>query len=76
LARDKKQMEKKAGFARLPEVRSFAAAGTSTLYNWMAQDCFPKPVKLGASAVGWRWDDLYAWADSRKTAEYRAKAAA
>ena len=33
----------------------------STIYAMMANSRFPKPVKLGHRAVGWRSDDLQTW---------------
>ena len=33
----------------------------STIYAMMANGRFPKPVKLGHRAVGWRSDDLQTW---------------
>ena len=32
-----------------------------TIYAMMANGRFPKPVKLGHRAVGWRSDDLQTW---------------
>jgi prophage regulatory protein len=31
----------------------------------MAEGTFPKPVKLGKRAVGWRASDIAAWLESR-----------
>jgi len=33
----------------------------STIYAMMADGRFPKPVKLGYRAVGWRSEDLLTW---------------
>lgn len=52
---------------RLPQVRELCGVGRSTLYDWMAKGLFPRPVKLGARAVGWRADDISAWLESRET---------
>jgi prophage regulatory protein len=30
---------------------------------------FPKPVRLGERAVGWRASEIYAWLESRKARE-------
>ena len=54
-------------FLRRPEVLATTAiGGTSTLYDWMDQGEFPRPVTLGARAVAWREDDVLAWINSRK----------
>ena len=57
--------------------RQFAGEiGTATLYKWMSDGTFPRPIKIGANRVAWRMADLEEWRDSRPQAEYRAKAAA
>jgi prophage regulatory protein len=40
--------------------------GTSTLYDWMAEEKFPRPVKLGARTVAWRERDVLEWIEARK----------
>jgi prophage regulatory protein len=37
----------------------------STIYKYMALGEFPKPVRLGSKAVGWRDSDIEAWIASR-----------
>lgn len=37
----------------------------STLYLWMQQGKFPRPVKLGDNAAAWRRDEIEAWIASR-----------
>ncbi len=37
----------------------------STIYLYMKQGRFPKPVKLGARAVGWVESEIDAWLKSR-----------
>ena len=52
---------------RRPEVLAITGiGGTSTLYDWMDQGEFPRPVALGARAVAWRESDVLAWINSRK----------
>lgn len=45
---------------RLPEVKRRTGLGRSSIYLKMAQGLFPKPVKLGVRAVGWRQDEVEA----------------
>ena len=40
----------------------------SSLYAFVAKGTFPKPVRLGARAVGWKEADVRAWIDSRTVA--------
>jgi prophage regulatory protein len=32
-----------------------------TVYQWIGEGCFPKPVSLGARAVGWVETDVEEW---------------
>ena len=46
---------------RLPEVQHRVGLGRSTIYRWMSEGKFPKPVQLGGHAVAWYEDDLNEW---------------
>lgn len=52
---------------RLPEVRRRVGASRSSIYNWINpassqyKEGFPKPVKIGSSAVGWIEAEIDAW---------------
>lgn len=50
---------------RLPEVQHRVGLGRSTIYRWMAEGKFPKPVQLGGYAVAWAEDELDAWIAGR-----------
>jgi prophage regulatory protein len=50
---------------RRPQVEQATGLSRSTLYAMMADGAFPKPVKLGKRAVGWRASDIAAWLESR-----------
>jgi prophage regulatory protein len=50
---------------RLPEVKSATGLSRSTIYSQMADGIFPKPISLGARAVGWVNSDIEQWLDSR-----------
>ena len=41
----------------------------STLYSWVAQGRFPRQVRYGVRAVGWRSDDVERWLNSRMPAD-------
>jgi len=41
----------------------YLGVAVSTLYRWAAATDFPKPIKLGRQASGWRKADLDAWID-------------
>lgn len=38
---------------RLPEVKAYCGLSRSTIYLRISQKLWPKPVNLGARAVGW-----------------------
>lgn len=50
---------------RLPEVRSRTGLSRSSIYAMMSSGAFPKPVKLGARAVGWLEAEVGDWLNSR-----------
>lgn len=50
---------------RLPEVIKITGLSRSTIYAMMDRDEFPKPVSLGARAVGWLEDEIKEWVSSR-----------
>lgn len=52
---------------RRPDVETLVGLSRSTLYAMIADGTFPKPVKLGKRAVGWRARDIEAWVASRRT---------
>ncbi|MDE0653910.1 MAG: AlpA family transcriptional regulator [bacterium] len=53
---------------RLPAVVSACGISRSTIYEMIGRGEFPRPVKLGARAVGWRRSDIEAWLTSRPAA--------
>ena len=57
-----------------PEVEAATGLSRSSLYRLAAEGQFPRPIKLGARAVGWRADEIAAWIEAR-TAERDGKGA-
>ncbi|WP_375573265.1 AlpA family phage regulatory protein [Seohaeicola saemankumensis] len=51
---------------RRPEIERLTGLSRSTIYAMMAAGAFPRPVKLGKRAVGWRRADIALWLDSRQ----------
>lgn len=51
---------------RLPEVLRMTGLTKPTIYNWIRASKFPRPLKLGPRAAGWRYSDLKAWLASRE----------
>ena len=50
---------------RRPEVEARTGLSRSTIYLWIQQGEFPRPVALGARLVGWRESDITAWLEAR-----------
>lgn len=66
-------MEHKIDFPNLPDcalvrVRQLApVVGVSAMSIWryVKDDKFPKPIKVSANVTAWRWGDVRAWLDAR-----------
>jgi prophage regulatory protein len=50
---------------RRREVETVTGLSRSTIYDRMAREQFPRPVPIGARAVGWRESEIRAWLDAR-----------
>lgn len=50
---------------RLKEVQHRVGLGRSTIYRWMSEDAFPKPVHLGGHAVAWSEREIEDWIQAR-----------
>ena len=53
---------------RLPAVKERTGLSRSSVYEKIAARDFPKPIALGARAVGWLESDIDAWIDRRVAA--------
>lgn len=51
---------------RRPKVQDRTGLSRSSLYAMMAAGKFPKPIPLGARAVGWAESEIEAWLEARK----------
>jgi prophage regulatory protein len=49
-----------------PEVERITTPSRSSIYLMMSRGEFPRPVKVGKRAVGWRGTDILAWLESRE----------
>jgi prophage regulatory protein len=50
---------------RLHDVMLRTGLSRSTIYKYMSVGEFPKPVRLGSKAVGWRDRDIDEWIATR-----------
>lgn len=46
---------------RRPEVLHLTSMTKSTMYRYIAERRFPRPVSLGDHAVAWRQSDIQKW---------------
>jgi len=53
---------------RRHEVERRVGLGRSSIYALMARGLFPRPVRIGLRAVGWRVDDIDGWLQNRPLA--------
>ncbi len=56
---------------RRDAVERMTGLSRSTIYDWIAKGAFPKPIKLGVRAVGWRERDIQFWLALRCPEGYR-----
>lgn len=64
------QETRKTGIAGIKAALEFAGiTSRTTLIAWERKGRFPKRVKLSGQRVGYRWSDLYQWADSLQVVE-------
>lgn len=50
---------------RIEEVCQCTALARATIYKYIAQHSFPKPLPLGGRAVGWLECEIQEWIQSR-----------
>lgn len=50
---------------RIKEVQHRVGLGRSTIYRWMAQGKFPRPVRLGNYSVAWEEGAVENWIANR-----------
>ena len=46
---------------KLKEVMDCTALARSTIYKYISEDFFPKPIPLGARSVGWLESEVEEW---------------
>ncbi len=53
---------------RRRQVEEITGMSRSAIYKRMQEGEFPRPVRIGPSAVRWRTSDIAAWVESRPVA--------
>jgi len=62
-------------FIRRKALEAKLGLSCSTIYAMMAANKFPRPIKIGRRAVGWRNSDIQAWVRSKVGAANEVDAA-
>lgn len=52
-------------FLRMSEILARTGVSRTTIYQWMAEGHFPRPVRLGARAMGWPESEFEEWSRER-----------
>lgn len=50
---------------RLSKVQSVTGLSRSSIYEFVGNGAFPKPIKLGVRSVGWLEEEVNNWIESR-----------
>ena len=58
-------MQSNRRFLRLPEVQKTVPLSRSRIYELIAANRFPAPVKLSERASAWDLDEIEAWLNAR-----------
>ena len=59
------KIQQSPAILRRPQVEQRTGLSRSTLYQYMKDGDFPKPVLLGSRAVGWVESDISDWIAAR-----------
>lgn len=51
---------------RRHEVLALVGVSSATLARWVQSGHFPRPLRLGPNAVGWREADVRVWLEGRE----------
>ena len=51
---------------RRPKVEEIVGLSRSTIYDMISKNLFPRPIKLGIRAVGWRESTISDWLRERE----------
>jgi prophage regulatory protein len=63
---DKKLAEESlTKFHRLPQVIAHLDVSKSSIWSWVRQGKFPRPIKLSENITAWRASEVEEWAQSK-----------
>lgn len=57
-----------ADYWRIAKVRRVVPVNASTLWRWVRDGKFPRPIKLGPRTTAWRATDVISWIQAKANA--------
>ena len=66
LIRENEEKKRPKPLIRLKEVEEYIGLKRSTIYDMIQKNQFPDQVRLGRRSVGWRFEDVQNWINSRR----------
>jgi prophage regulatory protein len=58
---------------RLPDVENISGYKKSKIYNLMAENNFPQPVRLGKRTVRWKSSEISSWINNLSSSQNTGK---
>jgi prophage regulatory protein len=52
-------------FYRLSQLKQQLSVSRSSIWSWVKEGTFPKPIKLGKNCTAWNAEDVHAWVEKR-----------
>jgi prophage regulatory protein len=68
LLNEKPMISKAPTLLKCKEVQDTVTISRATIYRWIKEGNFPKPVRLGANMVRWKASDIEAWMMQKEVA--------
>ncbi len=56
---------KEVQFYRLSQLKQQLSVSRSSIWAWVKNGTFPKPIKLGKNCTAWNAEDVHAWVEKR-----------
>ena len=58
-------ISKEIQFYRLTQLKQQLSVSRSSIWAWVKNGTFPKPIKLGKNCTAWNSSDIHAWIEQR-----------
>jgi prophage regulatory protein len=68
LEEDTMSIEFDSPYQTRQELQKLFKVSPATIYRWIKEGNFPKPVRLGANMVRWKVSDIEAWVTQKEMA--------